>query len=280
MPPALRGELVLGVEAEDGVRQALARRARRHRAADLEGAEVAEVDERPQAAGEERVPEAGRAEGDLVVAVEDAEDPLEVEGQVRHPRQLVAALPEAFLAEEVHQDRRAVGLGQVVIVILVEEAVADAHEPQLVLEAPGQRGEGDRGLRQLDVERRRAVGRVELLARLDDDVGARVGVDGPVECQLDLAREEALGLAREGGEGLVGGRALVAEVPDEVADHAHVEEELALPAGAVEGVGFARPQQIAGRGQRGRGRRGRRGNLGDRRAPAAWPPAGAEIRCG
>ena len=126
-------------------------------------------------------------------------------------------------------------------------------------------------LRQLDAELRGAVGGIELLARLDDDVGTSVGINGTPEPDLDLTGKDSLGLAREGGQRLELGRALVAEVTDKVADHSHIEHELTLAAGTIEREGLPRPQKVAdgrhrgcglGRGRghlcngRGRGRRG------------------------
>src|SRR5262245_815041 len=86
MAPSLRGELVLGVEVENRVRQTLTGRPRCHRSAELQRPVVSEVDERPEAPREERIAKARRAEGDLVVAVEDAEDAFQVDGKVGHPR--------------------------------------------------------------------------------------------------------------------------------------------------------------------------------------------------
>src|SRR5262245_62449600 len=57
LAPALGGELVLGLQIQNRIRERLARRSRGDGSAELERAEIAEVQERPQATGEERIAE-------------------------------------------------------------------------------------------------------------------------------------------------------------------------------------------------------------------------------
>src|SRR5712692_8341824 len=80
MQPALRPVLVARLPAEERVASRLARLAARDRHAELDRRGVAELEERAQAPREHRDPEGAAAEGRLVVAVEDADQPLQVEG--------------------------------------------------------------------------------------------------------------------------------------------------------------------------------------------------------
>src|SRR6266508_1640599 len=87
--PARRLVLVLGVEADDLIVQLLGRLPVGDRAAELDGAEVLQIEKGSESAGHQRVPQASAAESCLVVAVEHPGQCFEVEGKRRSPRNLV-----------------------------------------------------------------------------------------------------------------------------------------------------------------------------------------------
>src|SRR5438105_746575 len=105
---------------------------------------------------------------------------------------------------------------------------------------------------------------------LDPDVGTRVGVELAEQAQLDLARKEAILAAGErAGAGLLD--VVLGDVADEIAGHAHIEEQLAAATLLVERERLPRAEQVGRRGRRhlrlwicrrwpGRARRRRRGH--------------------
>src|SRR5712692_1923184 len=79
--PSRGRELVLHVEADDGARLLLRRVTVGDGRAELDGAEVPKVEEGADATSRERVPERVSAKGDLVLAIEDAAEDLQVKGE-------------------------------------------------------------------------------------------------------------------------------------------------------------------------------------------------------
>ena len=207
------------------------------------------------------------AEGRLVVSVENAAEDLNVERQeVGHPRGLDTFLGQPLLAEEHAVHIGAVDPGQIVLVNDVRPAEAIAHLAQLRLRAIRQRQQRDGRFGEAHAGRRARL----FFPGLDPDVGTRVGVDLAEQAQLDLARKEAILAAGEGaGAGLLD--VVLGDVADEIAGHAHVEEQLAAATLLVERERLPRAEQVGRRGRRhlrlwicgrwpGRARRRRRGH--------------------
>ena len=230
MQPPLGPVLVLHVVAEDRAAQPVGRLAIRSRDPDLDGAGVGELEERPEAARHERLVDPPVAERRLVVAVEDAGQRLEIEGQeIGRPRHLDPLFHEPVVTEEVPQHVGPVDEGQVVLMDRVGEAVAVAHLTELGLKAVGQREQREVGLGQRDA----GVDSGRRLAGLDANLGPSERIDLAEEAQLDLTGKEAVGLAsKRAGAGLLD--VVRCERADEVAGDAHVEEELTGSTLAVE----------------------------------------------
>src|SRR3989441_3783968 len=253
--PAVGPILVPTFPAEEGIALLFRRLAAGDRHAELHRARVAELEERPEPTGEERDPERAPAEGGLVVAVEDAYEPLEVEGQVGDDRRLEPLLLEATVAEEVAQDVRPIDPRQVVLVDDVGVAEAVPYLAELGLGAVRQSEHGNARLGEIHFGIRAA----RILTRLDPDLGVCVGVDLTEHAQLDLAREEAILLAGERAAlGLLDVR--LHDVADEVAGDTDVEEELAGAPLLVERERLARAREVDCRDSS----RRRRGGLGHR----------------
>ena len=165
------------------------------------------------------------AEGVLVVAVEDADEPFEEERERCHPGELGSPFHQPLLAQEPGQHIGGIDEGPVVRVELVQQPEAVAHLSHLELRIEGQGEQRQVGLGQPEGELARLV---RLLAGLDDHLAAGKGIDLAEEAQLDFSRKEAIFPAREGPRvGLV--HVALGEVGDEIAGDAHVEEELARP---------------------------------------------------
>src|SRR5689334_663260 len=262
--PALRAVPVLGVEAQQRVAAPLRGDPVGRRDPELQRALVAQLQERAEPGGHQRGVELAAAEGGVVVAVEDADQRLQEEGQGGEPGELGAALDQTLVAEEAGQHVGGVDEGPVVLVHRVEQTEAASHLAELELGAEGQRHQGQVGLGEVQVDLAGV-----LLARLHAHLRAGVGIDLAEERELDLAREEAVLAARKASRvGLV--HVVLGEVADEVARDPNVEEELPGPALRVEREGLARARQLAGgEPHRGRGRRrslrARRGRRGGRR---------------
>ena len=186
------------------------------------------------------------AEGRLVVSVENAAEDLNVERQeVGHPRGLDTFLGQPLLAEEHAVHIGAVDPGQIVLVNDVRPAEAIAHLAQLRLRAIRQRQQRDGRFGEAHAGRRARL----FFPGLDPDVGTRVGVDLAEQAQLDLARKEAILAAGEGaGAGLLD--VVLGDVADEIAGHAHVEEQLAAATLLVERERLPRAEQVGRRGRR------------------------------
>src|SRR6266436_7615480 len=125
--PARRRVLVLGVEADDRAVPLLGCLPGRDRRAELDGAPLVEVEEGPQPARHQRVRDLVAAEGNVVLAVEDAAQQLEVEGQWGNPGCFDARLDQALFAEELLEDVWIIDEGPIVGVDLVEVAEPVAH---------------------------------------------------------------------------------------------------------------------------------------------------------
>src|SRR5258706_5485127 len=190
VPPALRHQLVLEIDPGQAAATLLGRLAAGGGDAELDRAGVVELEEGADPGGDQGRPQAAPAEGVLVVAREDAQQRLEVKGQRRHPGELGAVLDQPLRAEEAREDIGAIGLGQVVLVELVEHAEAVQHTAQLELGAEGQGEEGEMRLRHLHLEAALAV--LDRLADLDPRHAPRIRVDLAEEPHLDRAREEAV----------------------------------------------------------------------------------------
>src|SRR2546425_7364894 len=128
---------------------------------------------------------------------------------------------------------------QVVLVddVRIPEAVAHLADLGLGPEREGEQGEVSLGELYVDLFP------APLLAPLDADLGVGVRVHLAEEPELDLAREEAVLLSREGATlGLLDIR--LGDVADEVAGDADVEEEMAGAPLLVEGERLARARQV------------------------------------
>ena len=237
--PAVRRELVLGLPAEDEIVQPVGLKAVGHRHAELERAEVPELEERPQTTGDERLVDAREAEGGLVVPVEDAAEQLHVEGKRRHPRRLAARFDEPLLTEELDEHVGPVDEGQVMVVELVQEPEAIAHLSQLGLGVEGKGHEGQVGFGKAHAE----LPAPRLLLCLEDDLGPGIRIDLPEQGDLDLPREEVV---LEPGEGAALRllHVVLRQVADEVAGDPHVEEQLTRAPALVKRKRLARPREI------------------------------------
>ena len=257
--PAGRRVLVLGVDTQVAGARPVGRAAVEARRAELDGARGAELEERPEPRGQERVAEAAVAEGLLVVAVEDADDRLEVHGQRRDPGHLEPVLRQPLLAEEPREHRGRVRLGPVVEMELVEEPEPEPLAASLGSEAERQARELEVGLGQPELEGALAV--LELLGGLEDHRRAGVRVDLAEEGQLDLAWDHPV-LAPGERPDLVALHPARREVGDEVPGDPHVEEEpparrcrrarLARRRLRVEGEGLPRSGEVVEARQRDR----------------------------
>src|SRR2546427_976921 len=221
MERTLRPVLVAPLPAQDRRLVLLAGLAARHRHAPLQGVLVAELEERAEPAGGERMTQARPAEGSLVVAVEDPGERFEVEGEVGNECDLDALFFQPFAAEEVAQGVGAVDPGQIVLVDLVRVAETVAHLAEPRLSAERQREERQVRLGQAHA----GIGAPRFLAGLDPHDRRGVRVYLAEERELDLAWEEAVLLA---GERTAARPLDVArgDVADEVARDAHIEQEL------------------------------------------------------
>ena len=92
VPPSFGSELVLGVEAGERAAAPGLCLAAGPREPELDSAEPVQLEESPRAARDRRGLQAPAPEGRLVVAVEDADERLQVEGQERNPRELESLL--------------------------------------------------------------------------------------------------------------------------------------------------------------------------------------------
>src|SRR3989454_822233 len=255
--PAVRAVLVAPLPAQERVALLLRRLAARNRHAELHRVLVAELEERPEPAGEERDPERATAEGGFVVAVEDAGEPLEIEGEVGHDRHLDALFFETLPAEEVAQHVRSVDPRQVVLVDHVRVPETVPHLAELGLGSERQREEGHTCLGELHTE----FLAPRLLAGLDTNLCIRIRVHLAEEGELDLAREEAILLTGERPAlGLLDVR--LRDVADEIAGDPDVEEELSGAALLIQRKRLARPRQLGERHPRGRRRHGGRARRG------------------
>ncbi|PYM76257.1 MAG: hypothetical protein DME10_01420 [Candidatus Rokuibacteriota bacterium] len=133
---------------------------------------------------------------------------------------------------------------------LVQEAKAIADASHLELGAEGQSHQCQVRLG----ETYRELVIAGALAAFHAHLGARVGIDLAEEGQLDLTRKEEVLQARETAALVLLDIAL-GQIPDEIARHAHVEEELPRAAPLVERERLARSDEIHGRGRTAPGRR-------------------------
>src|SRR2546423_4419731 len=88
--------------------------------AELDHARAAQLEQGAQSSGQQRVPEALAAKGEVVVAVEHADERLETKRQVGRNRGLEALFYQPVLAKESDEDVRPIDLRQVVVVTLAE----------------------------------------------------------------------------------------------------------------------------------------------------------------
>ena len=235
--------LVPPLPAQEGVAPFLPRLAARDRHAELNRVRVAELEEGPEPTREERNPERAPAEGRFVVAVEDAREPLQIEGEIGHDRHLDAPLGETLPAEKVAEHVGPIDPRQIVLVDHVRVAEAVPHLAELGLGAKRQREHGHARLGEVHG----GLGASHAFARLDADLGVGVGVDLAEQRQLDLAWEEAVLLSGEGPPpGFLDVR--LRDVADEVADDADIEQELTAAALRVERERLARARQVGERG--------------------------------
>src|SRR3989454_12461069 len=116
MEPAIGPVLVLDFVTDERAAQPVGRGAVSERRTELDGARVGQLEEAAEAAGDERLVQLSTSERGLVVAVENAGQGLEIEGQVRDPCELRALLRQPLFAEEDSQDIGPVDEGQVVLV--------------------------------------------------------------------------------------------------------------------------------------------------------------------
>src|SRR6266542_269844 len=247
MEPPLRPVLVLHVQADQCAAELIDREATGDGGTDLDRAGIGQLEERAHAAGDAGLGDRAAAERDLVVTVEDTDQPFEIEGEVGHPRQLATSLDEPFFPEERAVHVRPIGLRQIVLMARVQEAEAVAHLAHLELRPPRQGEQREVRLGETDADLLLGC----PLAALDPDLRPRIGIDLAEEIELDFSRKEAVLAAGERpGPGAVD--VALREVGDEITGDPHVEQELTGSPCAVQREGLPALEQIHGRRRRGR----------------------------